>query len=133
MEGILAAPLPRSGKPWSVWLMVDCGYHRDGVDPADPARCACTSLRPLPHWRAGGLSCPHPPRVVASWRGAVHTCHARCSLRLAKRMAAAAPTVTLGGIYTHGGHSYAASDRAAVVVRGRACLCSAQMLLPRLW
>eukprot|EP01047_Picozoa_sp_COSAG01_P067871 COSAG01_NODE_9674_length_2372_cov_4.364716_5_plen_174_part_01 len=30
----------------------------------------------------------------------------------------------------HGGHSYASSDRAAVVVRGRACLCLAQMLLP---
>ena len=20
-------------KPWSVWVMVDCGYHRDGLDP----------------------------------------------------------------------------------------------------
>eukprot|EP00747_Dinoflagellata_sp_TGD_P053413 gnl/TRDRNA2_/TRDRNA2_148437_c1_seq1.p1 gnl/TRDRNA2_/TRDRNA2_148437_c1~~gnl/TRDRNA2_/TRDRNA2_148437_c1_seq1.p1 ORF type:complete len:415 (-),score=71.63 gnl/TRDRNA2_/TRDRNA2_148437_c1_seq1:161-1342(-) len=26
---------PPDGKPWSVVLMVDCGYHRDGVDPSD--------------------------------------------------------------------------------------------------
>jgi len=25
---------PCAGKVWSVYLMVDCGYHRDGVDPA---------------------------------------------------------------------------------------------------
>ncbi|HWP39271.1 MAG TPA: alanine racemase [Gemmatimonadales bacterium] len=25
-----------SGHPWDVWLKVDCGYHRAGVDPGDP-------------------------------------------------------------------------------------------------
>ena len=74
LDGILAAPPPTSGKPWSVWMMVDCGYHRDGVDPADPA-----------------------------------------SLALAQRIASAAPSVILGGIYTHGGHSYSATSRADVV------------------
>lgn len=28
---------PAKGKPWSVFLMMDCGYGRDGVDPTDPA------------------------------------------------------------------------------------------------
>ena len=27
------AALERSGGPWRVWLKVDCGYHRAGVDP----------------------------------------------------------------------------------------------------
>lgn len=27
---------PAVGKPWSVFLMMDCGYGRDGVDPTDP-------------------------------------------------------------------------------------------------
>ncbi len=25
-----------SGQPWDVWLKVDCGYHRAGVNPGDP-------------------------------------------------------------------------------------------------
>eukprot|EP00928_Gymnodinium_smaydae_P026466 TRINITY_DN20777_c0_g2_i1.p1 TRINITY_DN20777_c0_g2~~TRINITY_DN20777_c0_g2_i1.p1 ORF type:complete len:386 (-),score=85.11 TRINITY_DN20777_c0_g2_i1:61-1218(-) len=36
-EGILARGAPAVGKKWSVVVMVDCGYHRDGVDPEDPA------------------------------------------------------------------------------------------------
>ena len=28
---------PKHVKPWNVWVMVDCGYHRDGIDPKDPA------------------------------------------------------------------------------------------------
>ena len=27
---------PNHIKPWHVWVMVDCGYHRDGIDPKDP-------------------------------------------------------------------------------------------------
>jgi D-serine deaminase-like pyridoxal phosphate-dependent protein len=40
VEAILAYSVPAGGKPWSVFLMVDCGYHRDGVDPLDPASVA---------------------------------------------------------------------------------------------
>lgn len=28
---------PAASKPWSVFVMVDCGYGRDGLDPEDPA------------------------------------------------------------------------------------------------
>lgn len=35
LEAIFSQPAPSALKPWSVWLMVDCGYHRDGVDPTD--------------------------------------------------------------------------------------------------
>ena len=28
---------PKHFKIWNVWVMVDCGYHRDGIDPKDPA------------------------------------------------------------------------------------------------
>lgn len=31
------AALRTSGRPLDAWLKVDCGYHRAGVDPADPA------------------------------------------------------------------------------------------------
>jgi D-serine deaminase-like pyridoxal phosphate-dependent protein len=37
LDAILAHPAPALDKPWSVFIMVDCGYHRDGVDPTDPA------------------------------------------------------------------------------------------------
>mmetsp|Transcript_39682 Transcript_39682/g.48144 ORF Transcript_39682/g.48144 Transcript_39682/m.48144 type:complete len:378 (+) Transcript_39682:149-1282(+) len=57
-----AAPAP--GKKWSIWIMVDCGYHRDGVDPEDPAAV----------------------QLAVDIAGSDHA--------------------TLGGIYTHGGHSY---------------------------
>ena len=33
LEAILALARPAPDKPWSVFIMVDCGYHRDGVDP----------------------------------------------------------------------------------------------------
>ena len=35
VDGLLAADVTPS-KGWSVFLMVDCGYHRDGVDPSAP-------------------------------------------------------------------------------------------------
>ena len=35
LEALLAHPLGASAKPWSVFIMVDCGYRRDGVDPED--------------------------------------------------------------------------------------------------
>ena len=35
LNAILATPPPSSTKPWSIIVMVDCGYHRDGVDPED--------------------------------------------------------------------------------------------------
>lgn len=44
-----AHPGPGS-RPWSVFVMVDCGYHRDGVDPADPT--AVTMVKEL-----DGLDC----------------------------------------------------------------------------
>ena len=37
LRHVLRAAPPSRAKPWSVVLMVDCGYHRDGVDPDDPA------------------------------------------------------------------------------------------------
>lgn len=37
LDAICAQPPPGASKPWSVFIMVDCGYHRDGVDPTDPA------------------------------------------------------------------------------------------------
>jgi len=37
VAALLAESEPVKGKPWSVVLMVDCGYHRDGVDPDDEA------------------------------------------------------------------------------------------------
>lgn len=37
VDAILARPAPGEGKKWSIVLMVDCGYHRDGVDPEDEA------------------------------------------------------------------------------------------------
>ncbi len=37
LDAILAAGPPAPGAPWSVVVMVDCGYHRDGVDPGDEA------------------------------------------------------------------------------------------------
>ena len=48
LEAIFSRPPPSALKPWSVWIMVDCGYHRDGVDPTDPvsveiARRLCES------------------------------------------------------------------------------------------
>ncbi|CAE7866611.1 dthadh [Symbiodinium microadriaticum] len=36
VEALLERP-PSAEKAWSVFLMVDCGYGRDGVDPEDPA------------------------------------------------------------------------------------------------
>lgn len=33
VDGLLARPAPSPEKRWSVVLMVDCGYGRDGVDP----------------------------------------------------------------------------------------------------
>ena len=74
LDAILGAPPPSAAKPWSVWLMVDCGYHRDGVEPTAPE-----------------------------------------SIELAKRIQAASGVARLGGIYTHGGHSYSAASRAEVV------------------
>jgi D-serine deaminase-like pyridoxal phosphate-dependent protein len=35
--GTAAAARAAKGRTWSVFVMVDCGYHRDGVDPTDPA------------------------------------------------------------------------------------------------
>lgn len=32
LSAVLAQP-PAEGKQWSIFLMVDCGYHRDGIDP----------------------------------------------------------------------------------------------------
>lgn len=40
VEAMLKCAVPRGGKPWSVVMMVDCGYHRDGVDPEDEASVA---------------------------------------------------------------------------------------------
>jgi len=40
VEALLKRPAPADGKPWSIVMMVDCGYHRDGVDPADEASVA---------------------------------------------------------------------------------------------
>jgi D-serine deaminase-like pyridoxal phosphate-dependent protein len=40
VEALLKHPQPKEGKPWRVVLMVDCGYHRDGVDPDDEASIA---------------------------------------------------------------------------------------------
>eukprot|EP01062_Namystynia_karyoxenos_P051504 TRINITY_DN40501_c0_g1_i1.p2 TRINITY_DN40501_c0_g1~~TRINITY_DN40501_c0_g1_i1.p2 ORF type:complete len:425 (+),score=121.53 TRINITY_DN40501_c0_g1_i1:72-1277(+) len=37
LDALLARPPPAPDRPWSVFLMVDCGYHRDGVEPSDPA------------------------------------------------------------------------------------------------
>lgn len=40
VANLQAAPGPggsNGGGKWSVFVMVDCGYHRDGVDPSDPA------------------------------------------------------------------------------------------------
>mmetsp|Transcript_58405 Transcript_58405/g.156124 ORF Transcript_58405/g.156124 Transcript_58405/m.156124 type:complete len:369 (+) Transcript_58405:29-1135(+) len=31
---------PGEGRVWKVWVMVDCGYHRDGVEPSDPKAAA---------------------------------------------------------------------------------------------
>ena len=36
LEAIFALQAPSPRKLWSVFIMVDCGYHRDGVDPTDP-------------------------------------------------------------------------------------------------
>jgi D-serine deaminase-like pyridoxal phosphate-dependent protein len=36
LEAIFSQPAPSPHKTWSVLIMVDCGYHRDGVDPSDP-------------------------------------------------------------------------------------------------
>ncbi|CAE7038970.1 unnamed protein product, partial [Symbiodinium natans] len=36
VDALLERP-PCANKAWSVFLMVDCGYGRDGVDPEDPA------------------------------------------------------------------------------------------------
>lgn len=35
VDALLSQPPPSAHKQWSVFLMVDCGYHRDGVDPED--------------------------------------------------------------------------------------------------
>jgi D-serine deaminase-like pyridoxal phosphate-dependent protein len=56
--------------------MVDCGYHRDGVDPEDPESVVLAARID---------KCPH---------------------------------TQLGGIYTHGGHSYNCRDTAAVMKIG---------------
>ena len=36
LDAILTLPAPGPNTPWSVFIMVDCGYGRDGVDPSDP-------------------------------------------------------------------------------------------------
>jgi len=36
VEAILARHAPSETKRWSIVIMVDCGYGRDGVDPEDP-------------------------------------------------------------------------------------------------
>jgi D-serine deaminase-like pyridoxal phosphate-dependent protein len=79
-------------KPWQVALMVDCGYHREGVDPFDPS--ALKQALGLVQRLDGG-------HTDDDERGGV------------------VPTSLFHGLYTHGGHSYdaAAGDVAAV----RAC------------
>lgn len=37
VSALLARSAPSQDKQWSVVVMVDCGYHRDGVDPDDDA------------------------------------------------------------------------------------------------
>ena len=37
IQALLHFSNPKHVKPWHIWVMVDCGYHRDGIDPADPA------------------------------------------------------------------------------------------------
>lgn len=48
VANLQAAPGPggsNGGEKWSVFVMVDCGYHRDGVDPSDPVRTTVLPCR----------------------------------------------------------------------------------------
>ncbi|MDH3495728.1 MAG: alanine racemase [Gemmatimonadota bacterium] len=48
--------LERTGHPLHVWLKIDCGYHRAGLDPADPATLdLARRLAASPRLRFDGL------------------------------------------------------------------------------
>ncbi len=48
--------LERTGRPLHVWLKVDCGHHRAGVDPNSPrAAELATRLASSPHLRFDGI------------------------------------------------------------------------------
>ena len=68
---ILRSPPPSEDKRWSVVVMVDCGYHRDGVDPHDSASlelvqsiCESDTFTLLAFTRTEGTRtiAPAPPR-----------------------------------------------------------------------
>jgi D-serine deaminase-like pyridoxal phosphate-dependent protein len=86
-------------KRWSVHIMVDCGYHRDGVDPAEEESVKL----------AKAISCGQACGRCAqrSWL------QARPGAEAANR--AYFQATSLGGIYTHAGHSYDSKGQADVV------------------
>ena len=56
VSALTAASSGSSSRPLSVYVMVDCGYHRDGVDPEDPASIELVrQLVESPQTRFAGL------------------------------------------------------------------------------
>lgn len=56
VDAILARAAPADGKTWSVIIMVDCGYRRDGVDPDDTASIdLAKKLTEAPHVTLAGV------------------------------------------------------------------------------
>ena len=88
-------------KPLSVVVMVDCGYHRDGVDPQDERSVALVQ------------ACVPARRTVRHGLASTASCAPDASC-IAGRLCTSASTL-FGGIYTHGGHSYDAKGAAGVV------------------
>ena len=87
-------------KPLSVVVMVDCGYHRDGVDPQDERSVALVQ------------ACVPARRTVRHGLASTASCAPDASC-IAGRLGTSASTL-FGGIYTHGGHSYDAKGAAGV-------------------
>ena len=87
LEAILALPRPAPDKPWSVFIMVDCGYHRVSVCPLPAAACwlLLTGQRPgrrmewIPtpqrrwRWRRRWRRRQTPPWPASTRTAATHT------------------------------------------------------------
>lgn len=56
LDALLARAAPAASKPWSVVIMVDCGYGRDGVDPdADASVALAKRVAEAPTAKLAGI------------------------------------------------------------------------------
>ena len=66
MASVQALAAASCAKPFSVVVMVDCGYHRDGVDPDDPESIELVrALSSGSNTRFAGVCVPRRPALLA--------------------------------------------------------------------